>query len=268
MLACSERGSKIGSVSKSFTRSRRPGESSSKVQKDRGKLEPKIKISKPAINLTDTVQQNPFVTAKVASYKEQMLKDFENPSLNWQNESVETKPHFACNTHFDIRTDARPRDRDTRAGINSAPYDEIEMRFNQRRSSTSSNNETALHEYLQRQGRNEYINLASQIGYDDQNIAFIFYENQILRLMNESPYDERRLEVLRASCVGQPREMVNLFCAPLKSITTSQPVADPENFGGEDEKIYKHKFSIGLISKFRVFMINLLDVAQICLAYF
>ena len=51
-----------------------------------------------------------------------MLKDFENPSLNRQNESVETKPHFACNTNFDIRTDARPRDRDTRAGINSAPY--------------------------------------------------------------------------------------------------------------------------------------------------
>ena len=35
-----------------------------------------------------------------------------------------------------------------------------------------------------------------------------------------------------------------------------------------DDKIYKHGFSIGLISKFRMFMINLLDVAQICLAYF
>ena len=224
MLACSERGSKIGSVSKSFTRSRWPGESSSKVQKKHGKLEPKIKIAKPGINLTDTVQHNPFVTAKVASYKEQILKDFENPSLNWQNESVETKPHFTCNMNFDSCTDARPRDRDTRAGINSAPDDEIKMRFDQRRSSAPSNNETALHEYLQRQGRNEYINLASQIGYDGQNIAFIFYENQIRRLMNESPYDERRLEVLRASCVGQPREMVNLFCAPMKSITTSQRI--------------------------------------------
>ena len=142
MLACSERGSKIGSVSKSFTRSRWPGESSSKVQKNRGKLEPKIKISKPAINLTDTVQQNSFVTAKVASYKEQMLKDFENPSLNWQNESVETKSHFACNTNFDTCADARPRDRDKRAGINSAPDDEIKMRFDQRRSSAPSNNET------------------------------------------------------------------------------------------------------------------------------
>ena len=107
---------------------------------------------------------------------------------------------------------------------NSAPDDEIKMRFDQRRSSAPSNNEMALHEYLQRQGRNEYINLASQIGYDGQNIAFIFYENQIRRLMNESPYDERRLEVLRASCIGQPREMVNLFCAPMKSITTSQRI--------------------------------------------
>ena len=224
ILACSERGSKVGIVSKSFTRSRGPGESSSKVQKDRGKLEPKIKVSKPAIDLSDTLQQNPTVTAKVASYKKQLLKDFENPSLNWQNESVETKPHFACNANFDIRTDAHPRDHDTRAGINETPYDEIEMPFNQRRSSASSNNKTALHEYLQRQGRNEYINLASQIAYDGQNIAFIFNENQICWLMNESPYDERRLEVLRASCVGQPREMVNLFCALMKSITTSQRI--------------------------------------------
>ena len=42
--------------------------------------------------------------------------------------------------------------------------------------------------------------------------------------MKESPYDERRLEVLRASCVGQPREMVNLFCAPMRGLTTSQRI--------------------------------------------
>ena len=42
--------------------------------------------------------------------------------------------------------------------------------------------------------------------------------------MDESPYDEGRLEVLRASCTGQPREMVNLFCAPMKSMTTSQRI--------------------------------------------
>ena len=78
--------------------------------------------------------------------------------------------------------------------------------------------------YLDRQGRNEYITLASQISYDGSNIAFVFYENQIRRLMNESPYEERRLEVLRASCVGQLRKMVNLFCAPLKNMTTTQRI--------------------------------------------
>ena len=83
---------------------------------------------------------------------------------------------------------------------------------------------SALHSYLERQGRNEYINLASQVGYDGTNIAFVFFENQVRRLMDESPYDERRLEVLRASCTGQPREMVNLFCAPMKSMTTSQRI--------------------------------------------
>ena len=43
-------------------------------------------------------------------------------------------------------------------------------------------------------------------------------------------------------------------------------VADPENFGGGDDKIYKRKLCI--ISKFRMFMINVLDLAQTCLAYF
>ena len=40
--------------------------------------------------------------------------------------------------------------------------------------------------------------------------------------MDESPSPKRRFEVLRASCVGQPREMVNLLFAPMKSFFTSQ----------------------------------------------
>ena len=47
---------------------------------------------------------------------------------------------------------------------------------------------TMLQTYLDRQGRNEYVNLASQIAYDGVNLAFVFYENQIRRLMDESPY--------------------------------------------------------------------------------
>ena len=37
-------------------------------------------------------------------------------------------------------------------------------------------------------------------------------------------------------------------------------VADLENFGGGDDKIYEHKLCI--ISKFWMFMINVLDLAQ------
>ena len=87
-----------------------------------------------------------------------------------------------------------------------------------------TNSESVLTAYVERQGRNEFINLASQIGFDGGNIAFVFYENQVRRLMDESPHDERRLEILRASCVGEPREMVTLFCAPMKSMTTSQRI--------------------------------------------
>ena len=40
--------------------------------------------------------------------------------------------------------------------------------------------------------------------------------------MSESPCNERRLEILGASCTGQPREMVNLFLAPMKRLSTSE----------------------------------------------
>ena len=93
--------------------------------------------------------------------------------------------------------------------------------FQRRTNSTAESSEVALHTYLERQGRNEYINFAFQIGYDGTNSAFILHENQIRRLMDESPYDDRKLEVLRASCTGQPREMVNLFCVPMKNVSTS-----------------------------------------------
>ena len=83
---------------------------------------------------------------------------------------------------------------------------------------------SAVHNYLERQGRNECINLASQIAYNGNNLAFVFFENQIRKLMVESPHEERRLEVRHASCVGQPREMVNLFFAPLKSMSTSERI--------------------------------------------
>ena len=83
---------------------------------------------------------------------------------------------------------------------------------------------TIMQTYLERQGRNEYVNLASQIAYNGTNLAFVFYKNQIRRRMDESSYPERRFEVLRASCVGQPREIINLFFAPMKSLSTLQRI--------------------------------------------
>ena len=86
------------------------------------------------------------------------------------------------------------------------------------------NHASVFEAYLERHERNEYINLATQIAYDGHNIAYVFYENQIRKLMSESRNVERRLEVLRASCVGEPREMVNLFLVPMKSISTKERI--------------------------------------------
>ena len=65
--------------------------------------------------------------------------------------------------------------------------------------SSINNQDVNLLTYFDGQGRNEHITLALQIAYDSSNIAFVFYENQIRRLMKESALEERKLEVLRAS---------------------------------------------------------------------
>ena len=69
----------------------------------------------------------------------------------------------------------------------------------------ANNNDLILRTYLDRQGRNEYITLASQIGYDRSNIAFVFYENQIRRLM----INER--EPLRGA---ETRGIESFVCGP------------------------------------------------------
>ena len=56
--------------------------------------------------------------------------------------------------------------------------------------------------------------------------------------------------------------LLNNRCSSL----IKKAVADPEKIGGVDDKIYKNKLCI--ISKFRLFMINVLDLAQTCWAYF
>ena len=43
--------------------------------------------------------------------------------------------------------------------------------------------------------------------------------------MSKSPCDESSLKVLRASCTGQPREMVNLFIAPIRNMLRAQRIA-------------------------------------------
>ena len=55
-------------------------------------------------------------------------------------------------------------------------------------------------------------------------LLLFFYEGQVRRLMSESPCSERHLDIFRVACVGQPRELVNLFRAPKKNLSTSERV--------------------------------------------
>ena len=78
--------------------------------------------------------------------------------------------------------------------------------------------------YLDLQSRSKFVDFAFQIGCDGKNMTFVFYENQIRKLMDENPCNESIPEVLRASCVDQLREIVNLFLAPMKNMSTSQRI--------------------------------------------
>ena len=48
-------------------------------------------------------------------------------------------------------------------------------------------NDHVFQTYLDRQNRKEYIDLASQMSFNGDNIAFVFYKNQIQKLMNQCP---------------------------------------------------------------------------------
>ena len=62
---------------------------------------------------------------------------------------------------------------------NTIPKMPIETNLRVPGPSPVDHNASAVHNYLERQGRNEYINLASRIAYNGNNLAFVFFENQI-----------------------------------------------------------------------------------------
>ena len=193
---CSERGSSVAATPKSGFSLRR-GSKSSKMLASKAELKNGcIYLQKMVKLIPQTKDNDPDKTRKLtenAAHTKRWIDGLTNPNdqkMNYDNVE-ETLPK----TVFTIT-----------------------------KSLTADNENVAVHQYLERLGRNEFINLALQIAYNGNNTAFVFYENLIRNLMNESPHEERRLEVLRASCVGQPREMINLFFAPLRGITTSQRI--------------------------------------------
>ena len=44
------------------------------------------------------------------------------------------------------------------------------------------------------------------------------------KLVSEIPCDECRLELFRTTRIGQPREMVNLFIAPMRNMSTARQI--------------------------------------------
>ena len=253
LLECSQQSSRVSRPSKTQTCSRsvRSILSDDRKKSKTGVLERKTEFKSRSSPVPETCAAEKQTDLKTDYWARSQREILASTSLARGNENVHLKPQVAIGETEPELTNALNRPFNT----NSAQYDfyrcfngnencatdaydrdvfndvprrvinvKPDVHTSGRRPVLSESGELGLHAYLRRQGRNEYINLASQIAYDGANLAFIFCENQIRRLMDESAYDERRLEVLRASCTGQPREMVNLFCAPMKGLTTSQRI--------------------------------------------
>ena len=235
LISCSEYGSSIAFKSRSAKIKSCMSESREPFQKvNRLSFKPKSVLKSGSVNKHNSKRQLNINERDVSETKPSLLFDCSQSSgsvlgvtrkitpLNFESKFVsETR----CNdTLFDPLHNTNDV---AHAGTVPQPGVRNFNPFNpdsQMRNSVIATNELNWQTYLDRQSRNEYITLASQIAYDGSNTAFVIFENQIRRLMEESPIEERRLEVLRASCVGQPREMVNLFCAPMKNMSTAQSI--------------------------------------------
>ena len=77
---------------------------------------------------------------------------------------------------------------------------------------------------------------------------------QICRLIEGSPHQDQWLEISRATCVSQPREMINLFFAPFKSMTTEQRMDRLDRIGmdryGYDRALDRLRQRYGVSSGF------------------
>ena len=101
--------------------------------------------------------------------------------LKPDNDGIDNRQMNSANTYRDVPV-GRPafnkrnmRNDKSISQNNEIRCDENNYYSSQRRTnSTAESNEVALHTYRERQSRNEHINLASQIGYDGLNSAFIF----------------------------------------------------------------------------------------------
>ena len=104
----------------------------------------------------------------------EVLIPFSSENCKYQ----ETKPHLTFEQD-QTETKQRPFEKANPREIESTRFENLPRHS---KADSSACAEEIFKTYLDRQGRNEYVNLASEIGYDGNNIAFVFYESQVRRL--------------------------------------------------------------------------------------
>ena len=211
LISCSEYGSSIASKSRSAKIKSCVSESRDPFQKvNRLSFKPKSVLKSGSINKHNSERQLNTNERDVSETKPSLLFDcFQSHGsvlgVTRKITPLNFESKFVSETRYnDTLFDPLHNTNDVaHAGTVPQPGARNSNSFNpdsQMRNTVIATNELNWQTYLDRQSRNEYITLASQIAYDGSNTAFVFFENQIGRLMEESPIEERRLEVLRASC--------------------------------------------------------------------
>ena len=181
LISCSERGSSVAASRRSRTTRKSLRDLTGSV----------TRASKAKLGL-----DNGFSKASKKTLKLRVASVSATRSQTTNKTLLTQREILTENAHFD-RTRSWVHDvtKRTVQTANTIPKMPIETNLRVPDPSPVNHTTSAVQNYLERQGRNEYINLASQTAYNGNNLAFVFFENQIRKLMVESPHEERRLEV-------------------------------------------------------------------------
>ena len=73
--------------------------------------------------------------------------------------------------------------------------------------------------------RKDFFDEALLIGYDESNMPYVMFKNQIINLMERCPYPDRKLPLLRAACVRAAAQTIAMVISDTLGLMMRQRLA-------------------------------------------